>query len=82
MFSPSVVDDTVYIGSTSVTSRNPDYEGPGAVVALNSTLNSLPSLPTNDLVPILAITIGVAAVVAVLLIILIVYVRKRKTHDY
>jgi outer membrane protein assembly factor BamB len=82
LFSPSVVNDTVYIGSTSVTSRSPDYEGPGAVVALNSTFNSLPSLPTNDLVPILAITIGVVAAVAVLLIILIVYIRKRKTHDH
>jgi len=40
--SSSVVNSTVYIGASWVTTRSPDNVGPGAVVALKSNVTSLP----------------------------------------
>ncbi len=42
---PAAANGTVYIGASFVTPENPDLEGTGAVIALNSTVASLP-LPT------------------------------------
>jgi outer membrane protein assembly factor BamB len=44
-YSPTVINGTVYIGASSVTDE-PSFEKPGAVLALNSTVASLPQ-PTS-----------------------------------
>jgi outer membrane protein assembly factor BamB len=41
--SPTVENGTVYIGGTFVSSRSPDHENSGSVVALKSSIESLPS---------------------------------------
>ncbi len=80
--SPVVVGDIVYIGCNFVSTKSPDYESPGAVYALKSSVDSLPlaspsSSPTST--PIIPETILLLFVIAIVTIAgLVVYFKKYK----
>jgi outer membrane protein assembly factor BamB len=80
--SPMIEKGTVYISCNFVTSRSPDYESSGAVLALKSTIVSLPlesSLPTpKQSIPELSYCI--VAVVMVLATTVILFGLKRKVN--
>ena len=82
---PVVVGSTIYVGGNFVSTRNPDFESSGAVLALKSSIASLPfttpssptsqpSIPESPLlvIPLLLTLIVVFAV-------LLVYLKKHKT---
>ena len=46
---PNVVNGVVYVGASSISTRNIDYAGPGAVIAFNSTIAQLPSQTPSPL---------------------------------
>jgi outer membrane protein assembly factor BamB len=48
---PTIVDGTIYIAASGVTSQNRDIPQPGAVVALNSTITLSPSAPPSPPLP-------------------------------
>jgi outer membrane protein assembly factor BamB len=53
--SPTVSGDVVYIGGSWVSTRSPDNGGPGAIVALKSSVSSLP-VPTPSTTPLITPT--------------------------
>ena len=73
--SPAIINSTVYVGASWVTEESPDYAGPGAVVALNSTitLSPQPSTPSSAL----AVTLIVIVIIAVAAGLLLYRKRKR-----
>lgn len=73
--SPVIINSAVYIGASWVTEESPDYAGPGAVIALNSTitLSPQPSTPSSAL----AVTLIVIVVIAVTAGLLLYRKRKR-----
>ena len=76
--SPTVMNSTIYIGASSVTEENPDWAGPGAVIALNSTITLSPSISFSAST-ITLIAVGVIAAIAVAVGAgLLVYFKKRK----
>ena len=83
--SPVVVDGTVYVAATFVTSQSPDSESAGAVLALNSTVTSVPLLsspPTSEgfsASMLTLIAIGIVAVVIVAAVVVLMFQKRLKT---
>jgi outer membrane protein assembly factor BamB len=76
LFSPVLVGSTVYMGATYVTKENPDRIGGGAVLALNSTITSLPHSVSSF--PFSKVLVVISIVVVVICVVLIVYFKNRK----
>jgi outer membrane protein assembly factor BamB len=67
---PVIVNNTLFIGCSGVTTRRPEYAGPGAVIALNvnavPTVNPIP-VDTVLAVVLVIVVLSILAVVAVVL---------------
>jgi outer membrane protein assembly factor BamB len=73
--SPTVMNNTIYIGADAVTESRIDFVGPSAIIALNSTIT--PSPPPSTLLSTLAVTL-IAIVSIVAIATLLIYFKKRK----
>ena len=74
--SPTITDNIIYIGASWVTEESPDYTGPGAVIALNSTVAFTPQNFSSASA--LAVVLSASVIVAVVSLGLIIYFKKRK----
>jgi len=78
---PTVVNGVIYLGASSISQKNVDYAGPGAVIALNSTIALLP-VPTPSASPLFpdsttTLIAGMAIVTVVILVAGFLVRRKR-----
>ena len=81
--SPTIQNGTVYIGGSFVTSRSPDYESSGVVLALKPSVASLPlsplPTPTQPVFEFLPLIVLVAvAITVVAVVVAVVYWKKLK----
>jgi outer membrane protein assembly factor BamB len=74
--SPTIVDSTIYIGASWVTEESPDYTGPGALIALNSTVAFSPQ--NSSSASAFVVVLSASVIVAVVSLGLIIYFKRHK----
>ena len=74
--SPTIIDSIIYIGASWVTEESPDYTGPGALIALNSTVAFSPQ--NSSSASAFVVVLSASVIVAVVSLGLIIYFKRHK----
>lgn len=77
--SPAIINGTVYIGASWVSEESIDYLGPGAVIALNSTITHVP-LPSTPYFALVVPLVAAASAIAAVAVLLLYLKRLRRDH--